>query len=45
MAVASLVLAILGFICFVGAILGGVAVILGIGARRKIRESSRRREG
>ncbi len=45
MAVASLVLAILGFICFVGAILGGVAIILGIGARRKIRESNGAEKG
>ncbi len=39
MAIASLVCGILGFICFLGAVLGGVAIILGIGARRKIKES------
>ena len=37
--IASLVCGILGFICFLGAILGGVAIILGVSARRKIKES------
>ena len=45
MAIASLVLGILGFICFVGAISAIVAIILGIGARRKIRESDGTEKG
>jgi hypothetical protein len=45
MAVASLVLGILGFICFLGAICGGVAIILGISARKKIRESGGAEKG
>jgi hypothetical protein len=40
-----LVLGILGILCFIGAIFGGVAVILGIAARRKIKESAGAEKG
>ena len=45
MAIVSLVLAILGFICFLGAIFAGVAIVLGVSARRKIRESAGAEKG
>jgi hypothetical protein len=45
MAVASLVLSILGFICFLGLISAGAAIILGVIARRKIRESGGAEKG